>query len=228
MVMRNQTLTSLALMYPEAAPVFQAHGLDYCCRGEATLDEACARRGLDAEVVAAEVERAIATHPHAAGEVDACSLKNGALVDYIREQHDLYLRAAIPFVPSLAARVAHEYRARDPRLDDVRDTTVALRRLLERHLDAEEDELFSAIRDGRTPDTDELRAIRHEHREIGAALDRLRTLTDGYRAPSWACSCYRTLLEWLRALETHLMTDVHLEDHVLLGRSVRSNMEHSK
>ncbi|HEX9103352.1 MAG TPA: hemerythrin domain-containing protein [Polyangia bacterium] len=131
----------------------------------------------------------------------------------------------MPFVPSLAARVAREYDARDPRLDEVRDSTIALRRLLERHLDEEEDALFPAIRSGRAPDMDELRASRREHREIGAALDRLRTLTDGYRAPSWACACYRTLLEWLHALETHLMREVHLEDHVLLGRAPRSTAE---
>jgi len=223
--MRNQTLTSIALTHPEAAPIFQAHGLDYCCRGDVSLDEACARRGLDAQTIAAEIEHATATHPRASSAVDACGLETAALVDYIREQHDLYLRAAIPFVPSLAARVAREYDARDPRLGQVRDTTIALRRSLERHLDKEEDDLFPAIRDGRAPDTDELRAIRREHREIGAALDRLRTLTDGYRAPSWACPCYRTLLEWLYALEAHLMTEVHLEDHVLLRRSSCSTVE---
>ena len=223
--MRNQTLASLALTYPEAAPIFQAHGLDYCCHGDVTLAEACARRGLDADAIAAAVERAIGAHACDAGAEAPRALDTAALVDYIREQHDLHLRAAIPFVPSLAARVAKEYRARDPRLDEVRDTTVALRRLLERHLDAEEDELFAALADGRAPEPDEVRAIGHDHREIGTALDRLRGLTDGYHAPAWACPCYRTLIDWLQALETQLMTDVHLEDHVLLARSLRSTME---
>lgn len=223
--MRNQTLTSLALTYPEAASIFQAHGLDYCCQGDATLAEACARRGLDADAVAADVERAIGAHACDAGAAAPQTLATAALVDYVREQHDLHLRAAIPFVPSLAARVAREHRARDPRLDDVRDTTIALRRMLERHLDEEEDELFAALHDGQAPDPDAIRAVRHEHREIGAALDRLRRLTGGYHVPAWACPCYRTLLEWLQALETHLMTDVHIEDHVLLRRSMCSKME---
>lgn len=153
------------------------------------------------------------------------STDTAALVDFIREQHDMYLRAVIPFVAPLAARVANEHRARDPRLDEVRDLTVALRRLLERHLDEEEDELFPAIRDGRAPDADEVRAVEHDHREIGAAVHRLRRLTDGYRAPSWACPCYRTLVEWLHTLETNLLRDVHLEDDVLFSRSICSTME---
>lgn len=214
--MRNQTLTSLALTHPEAAPIFQAHGLDYCCQGDVTLADACARRGVDAAAVAAELERAIAMHEPAGGAVDARDLDTGALIDFLRDQHDMHLRAAIPFVAPLAARVAREHGQRDPRLDEVRDLTVALRRLLEAHLDDEEDELFPAIRAGRAPDADELRAVRHQHREVGAALDRLRALTDGYHAPSWACACYQTLMEWLHALETHLMSHVHLENHVLL------------
>lgn len=222
--MRNHSLTSIVLTYPEAAAVFGAHGLAYCCHGEMTLDEACARRGLDVAAVAAEVERAIATRRLADGG-DVQSLDTVALVDHLREQHELYLRAAMMFLPALAARVAQEYRARDPRLDEVRATTLALRRLLEPHLDEEEDELFRALRDGRPPSARQIEAIRGEHRELGVALDRLRALTDGYHAPSWACSCYRTLLERLQALEANLMSDVHLEDHVLLGRSMSSIME---
>lgn len=224
--MRNQTLTSLVATYPEAAPIFQAHGLDYCCRGEATLAEACARRGLDACAIAREVEAAVAADHHEdAGGVDARALGLAALVDYIREQHDMHLRAAIPFVAPLAARVAREHGARDPRLDEVRDLTIALRRLLEAHLDEEEDQLFATMRGGGAPGVEELGAIRHQHREIGAALDRLRALTDGHQAPAWACDCYRTLLEWLHALETNLMTEIHLENQILQRGSTCSIVE---
>ena len=161
-------------------------------------------------------------------DVDVRGLDTPALVDYLREQHELYLRAAMLFLPALAARVAQEDRARDARLDQVRATTIALRRLLERHLDEEEDELFRAIRAGRAPGADELRVARGEHREIGATLDRLRELTDDYHAPAWASSGHRTLLARLRLLEAHLTSDVELEDQVLLDRSISSTMEHEK
>jgi regulator of cell morphogenesis and NO signaling len=146
--------------------------------------------------------------------VDAAAFQRRALLDYIREQHDVHLRAAVPFVPALAARVQRKHSARDPRLVEVFDVTLELRRLLEAHLDAEEGDLFSALREGRVPDARQLGAARDEHREIGAAVDRLRRLTDGYRAPSWACPCYRTLLEWLNAVDAHVTEDVRLEDRL--------------
>ena len=145
-------------------------------------------------------------------DTDAAAFQRSALVDYIRERHDVHLRAAVPFVPPLAARVARKHSVRDPRLVEVCELTLNLRRLLEAHLDAEEDDLFPALRDGRLPTAHELGAARTEHRAIGAVLDRLRTLTDGYRAPSWGCPCYRTLLEWLNAVDAHLTEDVRLED----------------
>lgn len=145
---------------------------------------------------------------------DAAVPERGALADYIREQHDVHLRAAIPFVPPLAARVTRKHGARDPRLVEVCALTLELRRRLEAHLDAEEDDLLPALRDGHPPAAHQLGAARTQHREMGATLDRLRALTDGYRAPSWACPCYRTLLEWLNAVDAHLTDDVRLEDRL--------------
>jgi regulator of cell morphogenesis and NO signaling len=145
---------------------------------------------------------------------DPAALERSALVDYIREHHDVHLRAAIPFVPPLATRVMRKHSARDPRLVEMCDLTIQLRRLLETHLDAEENNLFPDLRDGRLPAAHQLGAARTQHRDIGAALDRLRTLTDDYRAPSWACRCYCTLLEWLNAVDFHLAEDVLLEDRL--------------
>ena len=59
---------------------------------------------------------------------------------------------------------------------------------------------------------------RADHEWIGEQIGRLRTLSDEYTAPEWACRSYRTLFAELEALETDVLRHVHLENHVLFPR----------
>jgi regulator of cell morphogenesis and NO signaling len=59
-----------------------------------------------------------------------------------------------------------------------------------------------------------------EHERAGAALGRLRELTDGHKAPAWACNSYRALLDGLDRLERDMHEHVHLENHVLFPRAL--------
>ena len=49
------TLNELVLRYPQALPVLHRHGMDTCCGGGLTLEEACRRHGVAADEVLREV-----------------------------------------------------------------------------------------------------------------------------------------------------------------------------
>ena len=55
----------------------------------------------------------------------------------------------------------------------------------------------------------------HEHDDAGAALARLRELTNGYAPPPEACNTYRALFAGLAELEEDLHVHIHLENSVL-------------
>jgi regulator of cell morphogenesis and NO signaling len=55
----------------------------------------------------------------------------------------------------------------------------------------------------------------HEHESTGAALERLRTLTNGYQPPVEACNTYRALFAGLHDLEEDMHRHIHLENAVL-------------
>src|SRR5262249_30840752 len=57
----QQTLAGLATRYHGAARVFQRHGLDFCCRGQVTLEQACRDRWLDVGTVVAELHHELRT-----------------------------------------------------------------------------------------------------------------------------------------------------------------------
>lgn len=58
---RATTINTLVDRHPQLMPILSAHGLDLCCGGPLTLEEAAERHGLDLAALVAELEAALAT-----------------------------------------------------------------------------------------------------------------------------------------------------------------------
>jgi regulator of cell morphogenesis and NO signaling len=217
----SETLVARAVLdHSETAPVFQRHRIDYCCQGNRTIAAACEDRGVDAGALIAELHAAIDERGATPG-LDAVALSTPALITHIVSTHHAYLRRALPFVGSLAAKVARVHGDRDGRLLALAFEVRELIDALEPHLDAEERTLFPALV-AAAPDraviSRALASMHADHLEVGATLDRIRTVTDDFALPEWACTTYRTLFAELADLEADILRHVHLENHVLLPR----------
>lgn len=217
---------------PGRARLFERLGIDYCCGGRSTLDLACRKKGLDV----ASVLHRLAAGEHEAepqhdghGAFDEQTATLGELMDHIVTRHHAYLYRELPRLAALAAQVVRPHGTRHPELREVRDVFDSLRNDLKFHLLKEEKVLFPLIARleaaiGR-PEVSRGRvgnpilAMEHEHDDAGAALARLRTLTDGYTPPSDACPTYRALLEGLAALEADLHLHIHEENNILFPRA---------
>ncbi len=207
---------------PECARVLKDAGIDYCCQGQQTLTAACAARGLDLAAVTADLLHAVQERAGAPIEHDPRDLSISALIARIIERHHRWLRDALPWLRDLSDKVGRVHGGHDPRLVEVAEVTSQLAAALLPHLDEEEEELFPALMARGTPrEVIEagLSAMEGEHRQVGAMLERLRALTDGYTPPEWACASYGTLLEELDHLEEDVLRHVHLENHVLAAKA---------
>ena len=58
-----------------------------------------------------------------------------------------------------------------------------------------------------------------DHSAVGVALERLRTLTDGYCIPADACNTYCVMIDSLRQLEADLHQHIHKENNILFPRA---------
>ena len=67
--------------------------------------------------------------------------------------------------------------------------------------------------------------MEHEHDAAGAALAKIRELTNGYAVPAHACVTYRALFEGLRQLESDLHQHIHLENNILFPRALEMERE---
>jgi len=227
----TSTLGELVAEQPARAEVLERHKIDYCCGGRQSLERACRAVGLDVRAISAELEdaeRAPADAP------DPASMSLTELADHIEQTHHSWLRQELPRLDALAEKVCRAHGHSDERLGDVWRTLRDLGEEMVNHMAREERVLFPMIRalevNHDLPEgvatAKPIAQMEHEHEHAGAALERLRVGTDGYRAPEWACPTYHALLDGLQRLERDMHEHVHKENNVLFQRAAEREAQH--
>lgn len=219
------TVADLVVREPRAAALLEQLGIDYCCRGRRTLEEACGQHGLDAHTVAT----LIAGLPHEPdrpqdGVHDVARSSIAELCDHIVVAHHDRLRRDLPAIGELTATVVRVHGAGHPELGDVQRVFAGLRAELESHMEREEREVFPRCKeleradDRETFDQGLLAVLEDDHESVAGALLALRELCDGYDTRGALCGTHRRLLRELQALERDIHQHVHEENNVLFPK----------
>ncbi len=216
-----QRVGDIVTRLPQAATLFRAAGVDYCCGGHRPLGEALAAEGRDPRELDSALDavrdRAASEREYPAAFED---MEVSDLTAHIETRHHRYLRDALPRTAELARRVLTAHGQRHPELFRIHALYGRLQLDLEQHLIKEEVSLFpqlAAAPSERSADTVQLAAeIREEHEAAGRTLHELRALTGGYTMPDDGCASYGAFMEALSALEADLFQHIHLENNILL------------
>lgn len=211
---------------PLLAGVFERVGIDFCCGGRITLAAACAKRGLDVNTFISVLE---AVPSALTSATDAAAMSLTALADHIESTHHSFTKEELPVLVEQSQRVARKHSGRDARLTEVAQTVHAMAREMFEHMAKEEEVLFPLVRaldqNGELPSSrgsiaDPISEMEAEHQETGAALERLRTLTDNFTPDSESCNTHRALLAGLARFEEDLHLHVHKENNILFPRAL--------
>lgn len=216
------SIGSVAAEHPLATRVFARHGIDFCCGGGLPLSDACAARGVELDLVLAEIDREIVTSTGDEVRWDDEPLAD--LIEHIVHHFHEPLREELPRLAGMAKKVYAVHREKDPeRLGEILETIQGLRTELEAHMMKEEQVLFPMILAGRGPMAmGPVSVMEAEHAHAGDMLSRLRQLTDQYLPPEDACNTWRALWAGLEDLEHQLHVHIHLENNILFPRALRS------
>jgi regulator of cell morphogenesis and NO signaling len=232
-----RSLSDLVKEDARAAIVLERFGLDYCCGGHQTLQEATAARSVPIAPVIDALEALGDPGEGAQGEATWAELD--ALTGHIVERHHDYVRRVTPTIEAWLDKLATRHGGRHPELLQVRGTFAQLSSELTVHMAKEEnllfpfiDELAAARRAGTPLPASAFGTVLHpvrvmeaDHRAAGDLLARLRALTDGYSVPADACMTYRLCYAELERFEADLHRHVHLENNVLFPQALTLERE---
>lgn len=225
-VTMEQTIAQLVLERPARSRVFETLGIDYCCGGKKTLKQVCEKKKLDPceliELLSQDAEESIQE-----GQITEASLTS--LISNIIESHHDYLRRELPRLDAMLLKVTRVHGGGEPRLQQMLSVFQPFSEELMSHMLEEEDILFPAIKQleanpdtassGETSETALIAKLEAEHDAAGDALAELRTLSDDYTPPVWACNTYRALLDGLHDLERNMHQHVHKENNILFPKT---------
>jgi len=235
----EKTVRELALEEPGAARVFEKLGIDYCCGGKQTLEQACRTASIPINEVLDALKAAEHSAPGSAKDDNWQAGPLADLISHIKNTHHKYTREEIARLGPLFDKVCSVHGERHPELFELRDTFRGLAQELTTHMMKEEMILFpymermeeSVIQKEpilpppfgtvRNP----VAMMEHEHYSAGNALRSLRASSNGYTAPPDACVSYQTLYKTLAELEADLHQHIHLENNILFPRAIALELE---
>lgn len=224
-ITEHTTVADVASALPSSVRVFQRYGIDFCCGGKTALAAACQAQGVSYDELVGAID--------AAAQQPAVDIRDWnheplhALVEHIVATYHEPLREELPRLEAMAAKVHRVHVSKAPYLARLDAIVSELSADLQLHMRKEEAVLFPAIRTveaggGRTPIpiSAPITVMEAEHDRAGTLLSELRSITDGYVAPGWACQTFRALYHGLAELEAAMHVHVHLENNVLFPRAI--------
>ncbi len=234
---KNMTLQEIVKNDFQTASVFEKYNLDFCCRGNKTIINACSDQNINAEAVVNDLTEIFEKKNRDLPHFDEWELD--FMIDYIINNHHKYILRMIPIISMHLEKVASVHFENHPEMVEAAKIFSVVYKDLKQHMIKEEQILFPFIKQlvkaKRNNSKAELpyfgtvknpiRMMIKEHETAGDDLYKIRDLTNNYAIPLDACSTFEVSLKELQEFEEDLHKHVHLENNILFPKSVKLEEE---
>ena len=221
---KSATIGEIARELPSAARFFEKAGLDYCCGGNVSLEEACRVNGLDVTTVIASLET-IQDLENLSGSKqnwNAETLSN--LVRHIVDKHHAVVRQELPRMVMLINKMCEAHGKKRPEFLEVQKLIAELKAELDAHLQKEEAVLFPYVQQleqslehsAPVPDScfgtvrNPIAMMEQEHENAGAMLSTIR----GHLTDRTGCPTCLEFFQTFDNFEADLHQHIHLENNI--------------
>ncbi len=209
------------------AAVFSKYGIDFCCKGNRTIEEACDKKNIDTTVLQEEIETVLTTKNDSG--IDFKSWPLDLLADYIEKTHHRYVEEKTQILLPFLDKLCKVHGAAHPELFEINELFIGCAGELAQHMKKEELMLFPFIKKmAKASLTDEVIAAPHfgtvknpiammmaEHEAEGDRFVKIAELTNNYTPPADGCSTYKVTFAMLSDFEQDLHKHIHLENNIL-------------
>ncbi len=218
------------------ASVFSKYGIDFCCKGNRTLEEVCEKKNIPVS----ELTQKLAEASLSSGQpTDYAAWPSDLLIDYIEKRHHRYIEEKAPVIMQFLDKLCKVHGGRHPELFQINELFTESAGELAAHMKKEELILFPFIKKMEQAKRqgiplsrphfgtveNPVAMMKEEHTVEGERFEEISALTDGYNPPADACSTYRVAFAMLGEFEQDLHTHIHLENNILFPRAIAMERE---
>ena len=236
----EKTVRELALESPASTRVFEKLGIDYCCGGNKSLEEACHAANLKIDQVLDSLneanQAALVVHTEQTWSAEPLA----SLIGHIQSTHHKYTRDEIARLCPLLEKVCSVHGKNHPELYEVQEAFKGLAQELGAHMMKEEMMLFPYIvrmeeaviqKEPILPPPfgtvqNPVAMMMREHDSAGEGLRAMRQASAAYTPPGDACISFQTLYKALADFEADLHQHIHLENNILFPRAIAMEEGH--
>lgn len=227
----QNTLADIVKSDFRAARVFENYNLDFCCKGNRPLSDACSEKKLNADAILQEVNSVLTgASPDKSQEDWAID----ELANHILNTHHVYTKKMLPVIFAHSQKVSEVHGKNHPEVVEIAEIFSRVHDELSSHMMKEEKMLFPFILSMAEAEKNNTQSaappfgsvsgpisvMEREHVEAGDGFFRIRELSSNYSAPEDACSTYKVLYQELNEFENDLHRHIHLENNILFPKAI--------
>ena len=209
------------------ATVFKKYGIDFCCNGNRTIQEACDKRKVTPQTLMTDLEEASASSGNA--NIDFQSWPLDLLADYIEKKHHRYVEKRIEEITPFLQKIVRVHGERHPELLQVEFLFAQSASDLTEHMAKEEQILFPFVREMVTGQISKasfgtvqnpISMMMSEHSQEGERFEKIAESTNNFTPPADACNSYQVTFALLKEFDEDLHLHIHLENNILFPKAI--------
>ena len=213
MITNESIVAEIVTDIPLSADIFRKYGIDFCCGGNISINEAVKNKKVDAETLIDEINE---LPNHDQGNINVKYLDAPSLIQYIQSRYHETMREEFKNLSPYVTKVAKVHGPNHPFLIQLQDLYRQYRDGMLEHMAQEDEHDFPALiklSRGEQVDhsSDIIQSLVDDHTQTGQLLEDMRELTNQYQPPSEACQTWRLVYHRLENLERETHEHVHLE-----------------
>lgn len=231
-IQEDQIIGELVANDYRTASVFKKYGIDFCCQGNRTINDACEAKKIDEKLVVSDLNSLL--NSKADGGIDFQSWPIDLLADYIEKKHHRYVEEKSLEIKPYLDKICRVHGERHPELLEIKEHFNATAGELAMHMKREELILFPFIKkmakakqENTKLDTPNFGTVENpiqmmmdEHTTEGDRFRKIEEISNNYTPPEDACNTYRVTFALLNEFEQDLHMHIHLENNILFPKAI--------
>ncbi len=231
-IQEDQIIGELVANDYRTASVFKKYGIDFCCQGNRTINDACEAKKIDEKSVIADINTLL--NAKSDSGIDYQSWPLDLLAAYIEKKHHRYVEEKTLEIKPYLEKICRVHGGRHPELLEINEHFNATAGELAMHMKKEELLIFPYIKKMvkaqkehtkvASPQFESIQfpiqAMMDEHLNEGERFRLIEELSNNYTPPEDACNTYRVTFALLKEFEQDLHLHIHLENNILFPNAI--------